>query len=376
MSGRLLLLEERPGGGTAAALLGGGRLHDLLLDPLPGDPVPIPGTIFAARLDRLASKLGGAFVRFADGSTGFLRETEGVPAGTGFPVQVSGTAEPGKAPPVTRRILLKGRLAILTPDAPGTNVSRQIREEAERARLAAVAAEAALPAGAGLILRSAAEGAPAEAIRAEIAALLAEFAALGPSGEGAPAASAARHALQDWTAPAPARVIVARPLHAALLAAGGFPAAVLAALGARVECADASPFADHGIAEEITRLRAPLVPLPGEARLAIEPTRALIAVDVNTGGDFSPAAALKANLAAARELPRQLRLRGLGGIVAVDFAPLSKRERPQVETALRQALKADPVETTLAGWTPLGLLELQRRRERRPLADLLPREPA
>jgi Rne/Rng family ribonuclease len=104
--------------------------------------------------------------------------------------------------------------------------------------------------------------------------------------------------------------------------------------------------------------------------MAIEPTRALVAVDVNTGGDFSPAATLKANLAAARDLPRQLRLRGLGGQITVDFAPLAHRDRPRIEAALRAALAEDGIETTLSGWTPLGHLELQRKRTRRPIATL------
>ncbi|MCB1331935.1 MAG: ribonuclease E/G, partial [Maritimibacter sp.] len=80
------------------------------------------------------------------------------------------------------------------------------------------------------------------------------------------------------------------------------------------------------------------------------------------------AAGLKANIALARELPRQLRCRGLGGQIVVDFAPMPKKDRPALEQVLRAALRADPVETALAGWTPLGLCELQRKRERRPLA--------
>ena len=67
----------------------------------------------------------------------------------------------------------------------------------------------------------------------------------------------------------------------------------------------------------------------------------LVAVDVNTGGDTSPAAGLKANMAALRDLPRQLRLRGLGGQVVVDLAPMAKKDRRPVETELRRALKAD-----------------------------------
>ena len=71
--------------------------------------------------------------------------------------------------------------------------------------------------------------------------------------------------------------------------------------------------------EAIEALLAPRIALTGGGHMMIEPTRALVAVDVNTGPDTSPAASLKANIAAARDLPRQLRLRGLGGQVVVDF---------------------------------------------------------
>ena len=80
---------------------------------------------------------------------------------------------------------------------------------------------------------------------------------------------------------------------------------------------------------------------------------------------------LKANIEALRVLPRALRLRGLGGQIVVDMAPLSKRDRKQVESVARAAFRTDPIETTLVDWTPLGHLELVRKRERLPLRDLL-----
>ncbi len=105
--------------------------------------------------------------------------------------------------------------------------------------------------------------------------------------------------------------------------------------------------------------------------MLIEPTRALVAVDVNTGPDTSPAAGLKANIAAARDLPRQLRLRGLGGQVVIDFAPMPKRDRHILDQVLKAAFKAEG-ETNLAGWTTLGLYELTRKRDRLALSELLP----
>ena len=133
----------------------------------------------------------------------------------------------------------------------------------------------------------------------------------------------------------------------------------------------ANAFADHGVEEMIDGLLTPVVPLPGGGHMASEPTRAFVAVDVNTGADTSPAASLKANIAAARDLPRQLRLRGLGGQVIVDFAPMPKKDRVTLEQQLRVAFKGEATETSLAGWTPLGNYELQRKRDRIALSEVL-----
>ncbi|WP_417809935.1 ribonuclease E/G, partial [Thioclava sp.] len=61
------------------------------------------------------------------------------------------------------------------------------------------------------------------------------------------------------------------------------------------------------------------------------------------------------------------RLRGLGGQITLDLAPMPKKDRKQFEISLRSAFRADPIETSLVGWTPLGHYELQRKRERLPV---------
>jgi Ribonuclease G/E len=262
-------------------------------------------------------------------------------------VQVAAWAEPGKAPPVADRVRLKGRLAILTPGAAGLNLARSIAAGLARTTLdrAAAAAMAGAPDDLGLIVRSLAVDADPAALADEVAALRATWdritsaAGAGPARQLLPAPGAADLARRDW----PLRAGEPIEEHAEALAQAG----------------------DWEAAAELLRPGAGLA----AGRLWIEPTRALVAVDVDSG-DGGTAAALQANLAAARELPRQLRLRGLGGQISVDFAPLSKVDRPRVEAALRAALRGDGVETTLAGWTPLGHLELLRKRARRPLAEL------
>ena len=133
---------------------------------------------------------------------------------------------------------------------------------------------------------------------------------------------------------------------------------------------DAGGFESHGVLDQLPAFFDPKVRLTS-GDMYIEPTRALIAVDVNTGGDTSVAAGLKVNMSVARALPRQLRLRGLGGQITLDLAPMTKNDRKQFETTLRAAFRADRIETALVGWTPLGHYELQRKRERLPLSDLV-----
>ena len=130
-------------------------------------------------------------------------------------------------------------------------------------------------------------------------------------------------------------------------------------------------FDDMGVWDHIERLKRPRVSLPDGASMMIEPTSALIAVDVNTGSDFSLGAGLKANLAVARELPKQLALRGLGGQIVIDFAPSPKKDRRTIESALNAAFRKGGIDTIIVGWTKLGNFELQRKRERMPLTELL-----
>ncbi len=345
MKGRVLVLDEIDGR-QAAALMVDGRLEELAVDP--ADDVAVPGAIYRAVADRPVKGQGGIFVKLPQGS-GFLRQISGVAPGQRLLVQVTGPAEAGKAVPVTTRLLFKSRFAIITPDAPGLNISRRIKDEERRAELSALAeagmsgADDAL----GLILRSGCLEAEDQAIVEDIAAMRGLAEAVLADVSGPPellvdGPSAHDLAFRDWLDPA-------------------------------VDDADTDPesFERHGVTEAVEALRAPRVALDGGGHMMIEPTRALVAVDVNTGPDTSPAAALKANVAAARDLPRQLRLRGLGGQVVVDFAPMPKRDRHILDQVLKSAFKSDG-EANLAGWTVLGLYELTRKRDRLPLSELLP----
>ena len=338
MKGRTILLDHLAGR-EAAALMVDGKLDDLFVE---GDAPP-PGTIWRARADRPVKGQGGMFLTTPDGPA-FLRQVKGLAGGAHLLVQVTGYAEPGKAVPVTAKVLFKSRYAIVTPDAPGLNLSRAIREDDERDRLLEIAHEAMAGSPFGLILRSACAGADEAAVAEDIAAML-----------------ALAQQVSDDPGTGPERLLDGDGPHA--LAWREWAAEeVVTAPGC---------FASHGALEAIEAARGPTEPLPGGGHMFVEPTRALVAVDVNTGSDTSLAAGLKANLACAKALPRALRLRGLGGQIVLDLAPMPRKDRRPFEAALRAALRGDSEETVLAGWTPLGHFELQRKRGRVPLAEVI-----
>ena len=124
-----------------------------------------------------------------------------------------------------------------------------------------------------------------------------------------------------------------------------------------------------GVAQEIEKALKPRVWLSSGGTIVIEPTEALVSIDVNTGkfmGARRPEeTVLKTNLEAAEEIARQLRLRDLGGIIVVDFIDMDRAEdRAAVLAALERALQRDRSRTKIVGLSDLGLLQLTRKRTR------------
>lgn len=338
MKGRTIILDAL-NGRSAAALMVDGRLEDLLVE----SDAPAPGTIYRARADRPVKGQGGMFLSTPDGPA-FLRQIKRLAPGDTLLVQVTGYAEPGKAIPVTQKILFKSRYAIVTPGAPGLNVSRGIRDDDERDRILEIAHEAMQDNTFGLILRSSCAAAEADAIADDVAAM----------------AGLAHQITQDSGSQAE-KLIDGDGPHTLAWRDWVDPAEIVT---------DPGGFALHSVLDSIEAALSASEPLSGGAQMYIEPTRALVAIDVNTGNDASLAAGTKANIACAKALPRALRLRGLGGQITLDLAPMPKKDRRMFETTLRAAFRTDPEDTALVGWTPLGHFELQRKRGRVPLREV------
>src|SRR5690606_17387933 len=128
-------------------------------------------------------------------------------------------------------------------------------------------------------------------------------------------------------------------------------------------------FHNQNLEEEIDRIQKRTVPLPKGGSIVIDQTEALVAIDVNSGNfradDNAEETAYQINLAAAKEIARQLRLRDLGGVIVNDFIDMRKeKHRRGVERALRDAVKRDRARTKILRTSPFGLIEMTRQRIR------------
>jgi ribonuclease G len=367
---------------TRVALLGAGRLVELLVDRT-GDPARI-NDIFLARAGAEAAALGGCFVDLGVGGQGLLARRDGgakLTEGERLPVQVTREAESegetDKGPRVTARIRLPGRLAVFEPAGSGGALSARIRDKQARTRLQALADRLAGDGSGRVILRAPAQDADDGDIFAEVTALRGIWTGVEK------AAAAASPPVRLWRDSAVAMAVRDHGADVARLTADtpeGLEAlrAACAAhaphLAARIAAAPAgrNAFDAHDIESQIAEALAPRADLPGGGWLSIEPTTALTAIDVNAGGggERSPGrAALKTNLAAAKEIARQLRLRDIGGIVVVDFINMpGGGDAARLLRGLERAFAGDPADVRIAGLSEFGLVELTRQRRRPALA--------
>jgi ribonuclease G len=304
-------------------------------------------------------------------------------------VQVAKEPAGTKGARVTRAFSFPGRLLVLMPGVDHVGVSRSIADGAERQRLRAAAAHLRPP-GAGLIVRTAAAGASEEDLARDAALLAATWQDVlrRAAAAAAPALvhrdlGTVERALRDHL-DAGTLVVTDRPeelerlraLAAAALAQGEASVALAAPAERR-----RGLFAARGVEAEIERALGRRVALQSGAYLVIDQTEALTAIDVNTGrfvgaaGSADHAATfLAANLEAAAEIARQLRLREIGGIIVVDFIDMDLPEhRRQVLEALESACASDRARPQVLGITALGLVEMTRKKARQSLRELLTR---
>jgi len=287
---------------------------------------------------------------------------------------------------LTTFIALPSRYLVYMPRGEGVGVSARIEDESERVRLKTLLTElaAADPAGAGgYIVRTAAQGASPESLREDmtylaklwehVRARVAEVTAGSVVNEDLPLSL---RVLRDELARGVQRVLVDSPREYERMRE--FAAAFMPQGAPGIELyAGPRPIFDlNGVEEEIAKALDRKVPLKSGGHLVIDQTEAMTTIDVNTGAYVGhrnlEETIFRTNLEAAVSIARQLRLRNLGGIIIIDFIDMrDEPHRRAVLSALERALSGDRAQTHIVSLSPLGLVEMTRKRTRESLEHLL-----
>ncbi|PJK09829.1 ribonuclease G [Lysobacteraceae bacterium NML08-0793] len=282
---------------------------------------------------------------------------------------------------LTTQISIPSRYLVLLPQSRVIGVSARIEDEAERARLKTLLGELSLPSAAGYIVRTNAEGVPSEALAEDIAYLSRVW---GLIERRARESKIGTCIYEDLTLPLRAvRDLIRRDVEKVRVdsretfeklrtfAAQYMPGQPEEGNGLadKVEHYSGSrPIFDlYGVEDEIQRALQKEVPLKSGGYLVIDQTEAMTTVDVNTGSFLGQRTleetVYRTNLEAAQALARQLRLRNLGGIIIIDFIDMHDAEhRRQVLRTLEKSLAKDHAKTTVYDFSPLGLVEMTRKR--------------
>ncbi|HEU5153218.1 MAG TPA: Rne/Rng family ribonuclease, partial [Gemmatimonadales bacterium] len=297
--------------------------------------------------------------------------------GQTLPVQVTKEPISTKGCRVTAQISLPGRFLVYMPYASRVGVSRKIESREQRSKLREMVARLLPEDSGGVIVRTVAEGVTEEHFRREIDALLNQWRKIKRKQlyvRKAPAllqreASLTRGLIRDvFSDKVDALYVDSKEIHHEV---EQYLDGVDPELISRVHFYDEPlPLFDKfDIETEIKSLFRARVDLPTGGSLVIQPTEALVSIDVNTGrytGKKDPEKTiLRTNLEAAREVARQLRLRDLGGIIVCDFIDMeTKGNRDRVLQELRGHLTRDRARTKALAVSDLGLVEMTRQRVR------------
>jgi ribonuclease G len=307
-----------------------------------------------------------------------------VNAGDDILVQVIKDPIGTKGARLTTFIALPSRYLVYMPRGQAIGVSARIEDEGERARLKGVLGELVDGAvGGGYIIRTAAQGVSADHLRADMLYLGKLWEHVRSNSQAATPGSVVHEdlplslrVLRDELSRGVSRVLVDSPREYERMRA--FAATFMPETAELVELyAGPRPLFDlNGVEEEIARALDRKVPLKSGGHLVIDQTEAMTTIDVNTGAYVGhrtlEETIFRTNLEAAVSIARQLRLRNLGGIIIIDFIDMrDEPHRRAVLAALERALSGDRAQTHIVSLSPLGLVEMTRKRTRESLEHLL-----
>jgi ribonuclease G len=386
-----------------AAVVEGGIVQEVFLER--ASRRGLISNIYKGRVSRVLPGMQAAFIDIGLERTAFLHASDIVDAnhadtglepprtesirtlvaeGNEIFVQVVKDPLGTKGARLTTYITLPSRHLVYMPQGRGVGVSARIEIETERDRLRnAVQAFIEPDENAGFIVRTAAEDAEPEALRADMVYLRKLWEFIRQKGLRTQPGNLV-HAdlplhlriLRDLLSPSVDRVLVDQ--SSAYREMQEFASAFMPSALPRIELyADARPlFEVQHVEEEIQKALDRKVTLKSGGYLIIDQTEAMTTIDVNTGAFVGhrnlEETIFRTNLEAAVTIARQLRLRNLGGIIIIDFIDMEEPDhRRQVIHALEKALASDHVKTSISSVSPLGLVEMTRKRTRESLEHVL-----
>ncbi|HZT82740.1 MAG TPA: Rne/Rng family ribonuclease, partial [Gemmataceae bacterium] len=284
-----------------------------------------------------------------------------------------------KGPTLSTYISIAGRYLVLMPSLNRLGVSRKIQDDEHRRRLREIVNELKPPKGLGFIIRTAAIDRNKKELEGDLAYLtrLYQVIARRILRQRAPAeiyqeSDMITRTIRDIFTKDIDTIWIDEP--GAFARAQEFMQIVMPNYANRLKLYENPEplFHKYGIEAEIARIQQRHVPLPNGGSIVIEPTEALVAIDVNSGNfradNNAEETAFQMNLHAAKEIARQLRLRNLGGVIVNDFIDMrDEKHRRAVEKALRDAVKRDRARTKVLKISAFGIIEMTRQRQQQSL---------
>ncbi len=288
-------------------------------------------------------------------------------------VQVIKGSHSTKGARVSTRISLPGRYLVLMPEGDNLGVSRKIEEARERDRLKRIG-DSLRPNGFGLIIRTEAEEKTEQELRQDMEFLLRTWKQIQETSRTAKAPALVQadltllsKTIRDVFGSDVDKLVIDDPEE--YEKANELLERISPKLKSRIHLYDGSQaiFEKYNLENEADRLLRRKVFLKSGGSLVIDETEALTVVDVNsskaTGGGSLAETIVRTNLDAAEEIARQLRLRDIGGIIVIDFIDMNNtKDKQSVIKALENALKRDRARTKISNISPLGLVEMTRKR--------------
>ncbi len=294
-------------------------------------------------------------------------------------VQVEKDERDMKGAALTSYLSLPGRYMVLMPGSDSSGISRKVEGETERKKLKALVAQMTIPEGIGYIIRTEAVDKSLEELQKDLDQLVEKYEELRQQAESAKAPallhkeySVVIRSIRDYfTAEIDEVLIDSKEVHRETKA---FFKEAMPKYEKLVKLhQEKRPiFSRYQIEEQIDQTHEKKVPLKSGGSLVIEPTEALVSIDVNSGKSTGERGvedtAFRTNLEAAEEAARQLRLRDLGGLIVIDFIDMRDNKHiREVEKTLKAALKGDKARVTVGRISQFGILEMSRQRIRQAL---------